>query len=158
MTEQDIKAQIFSYLQPRRLMSLSTIASKNGPDICTVFYAVDKDLNLYFVSEPESNHVKNIIKNQTVGCAITDSNQSVSDKKIGVQLSGLAEKITGVEAASYAIDLWNAANPGISSIINLGSITRKVIDSEVFRIRPTKIKFFNEKLFGEEGAEIIEIN
>lgn len=139
-------------------MSLGTVDPENNPTVCTVFYAVDNDLSLYFVSEPESGHVENIFVNSYVACAVSDSDQSVSDKKIGIQITGRAEKIAGIDSLRRALDLWNHANPGIESVINFKSITRKIISSAVFRIKPDKIKFFNEKLFGDEGVGSINFD
>ncbi len=123
--------------------------------ICTLYYAIDAELNLYFVSEPESGHMKNIGKNNNVVCTITDSRQKVTDKKIGIQLKGMVSEVSEPKELENPLTLWNSANPGIESAINSKSIQNKTIDSRVYKITPKEIKFFNEGLFGEEGTEIL---
>ena len=53
-------------------MTLATCAN-NIPWSCPVFFASDKDLNLYFNSYNDSLHVKNIEQNQKVAVSIFDS-------------------------------------------------------------------------------------
>ncbi|MBI4226528.1 pyridoxamine 5'-phosphate oxidase family protein, partial [Candidatus Roizmanbacteria bacterium] len=84
------KAKLLNYLKSQHTMYLATYDGK--PWTTTVFYAVDDDFNLYFISEPNTRHVKAIKKNKFVSCSIADSNQVVTDKKIGVQIEGIASE------------------------------------------------------------------
>jgi len=130
-------------------MSISTCSDK--PWICTVYYTIDDSFNLYFITEPETRHTHDIGKNSLVACSIADTHQKVTDKKIGVQISGRAKIIEQEEAIVRSLNLWNATNPGFEHIINLENMKKKAIKGKVFQITPTYIKFFNEELFGPEG-------
>lgn len=121
---------------------------------CPVYYAVDADFNIYFISEPDSAHCKNITINKQVACAITDSHQLVRAKKIGVQIVGIVEDANGLDKLEAIINLWNSTSPGMESIISVNNFRNKVLNSRAYKILPTEIKFFNEELYGEEGFEV----
>lgn len=148
------KKELLERIKSQKIMSLATRDEK--VDICTVFYVVDKDFNLYFISEPDSQHCRNIIKNKDVACNIVDSSQKVTDKKIGVQAQGEATEVTGSDKIITLLKMWNSANPGIASILNYENIKKRVINSKVYKISPNRIKFFNEEIYSEEGYEILE--
>jgi uncharacterized protein YhbP (UPF0306 family) len=65
-----MKKEILAYIKKHKLMALAT----NGehPWICWVFFIIDDDFNLYFIS-PESQHTKDININSEVACAISDT-------------------------------------------------------------------------------------
>ena len=145
------KQKLFNFLKSQRLISLATCTDK--PWISTVYYAVDKSFNLYFISEPETRHAHDIKKNDHVACSIADTHQKVTDKKIGVQISGRAQLVEEEKLIVSILAMWNAANTGFEKIINLENMKKKVIKAKVFQITPEYIKFFNEELFGPEGFE-----
>jgi uncharacterized protein YhbP (UPF0306 family) len=142
---------LFAYLKSQRLMSLATFGKQLSA--CTVYYAMDRQFHLYVISEPESEHVRNIAMNDQVACTIADSRQHVNAKKIGVQIKGTAHVVSNRERLKAILAMWNRTNPGIASVINLKNIKAKVIDSVVLKISPLEISFFNEALFGPEGVE-----
>ncbi len=147
---------LLTYLQSQRLM---TLTSGSGNDLwsCSVYYVIDKDFNLCFISEPETKHVINLKKNQHIACNITDSTQKVTTKKIGVQIHGTASEENNQTKMKTILSMWNQANQGFDDIINFKNIVHKVIKSKVYKIQPKLIKFFNEKLYDSEGFRIIKL-
>lgn len=137
-------------------MSLAT--SNKNLSICTVYYTIDDDFNLYFISEPSSNHCLNITNNTQVACAIADSRQKVTDKKAGVQVEGSAQQLQDDNQIKLVLDLWNKSNPGFEKIINIANIKNGGIKSKVYKIQPKIIKFFSEELYGPEGFENFVFN
>ena len=151
-----MKRQILKYLRTQHLMSLAT-ANKNKPWACTTYFAVDKDLNLYFVSPPAADHCQNLTKNKYISCSIYDSRQKVNSQKEGLQLSGAVKVISNVTEIKKALDLWNKANPGAEKYINYENMKKKVITSKMYKIKPNVIKYFNEALYGNKESEIFKI-
>lgn len=145
------KKQLLDFLKSQRLMSLATFG--NSLCACNVYFAVDDAFNLYFMSEPSSDHCKNIVQNNTVACTIADSRQKVTDKKIGVQIKGVVEKVDDSEKIKLALSLWNKANPGFESVINFKNIQENSIKSKVYTVIPLEMKFLNEASYGPEGSE-----
>ncbi len=145
------KQKLLQYLKSQRLISLSTGSDK--PWTSNVYYTVDDDFNLYFLSEPESKHCTDIKENPNISCSIADSNQKVTDKKVGAQIQGTIIQLTDVEQINQVLDSWNKVNPGFENIINWDNMQKKVIKSKVYKVKPTLIKFLNEELYGPEGTE-----
>ena len=152
--DQKIKKEIVKYLKSQRLMTLATCADK--PWVATVYFAVDNDLNLYFVSSPKSKHCQDIEKNQKVGVNIADSHTSNSAKKVGVQAQGITTQVKGWERTKVLLKMWHKAAPGMEEVVNVKNMKDKVISSRVYKVTPVYIKFFNQMLFGEDGYRVIE--
>lgn len=72
----DIQKIALDYLRSRKIMTVAT-CNDNIPWACTVFYAVDSNFNIYFLSGGMSRHAKEIENNKAVAVVITDSNQKV---------------------------------------------------------------------------------
>ncbi len=144
------KKELKKYLDSHNLMTLAT--GSNLPWVSIVYYAVDKEFNLYFVSSPKSKHCQDIDKNNKVACAIYDSHTKNSEKKVGIQLVGSAQEIKGWEKTNKILAMWHRAAPGAEEIVNLKNMMAKVISSRFYKITPTKIKFFNQHLY-EEAKE-----
>src|SRR3989344_7436294 len=80
-----------------RMMQIATSAS-NQPWVCTVYYAVDKDLNIYWMSKPDCRHSKEIAKNSKVAATIVYDQQPPRDDHRGVSVEGNAEELEGAKA------------------------------------------------------------
>ncbi len=148
------KKKLLAFLHSHNFVSVATYNKRLW--ICSVYYVADNNFNLYFLSEPTTEHSKNITVNGEVACAIADSRQKANSKKIGVQLNGIASLVSNIQKIKWMLNLWNKINTGFESIINLKNIKNKVIKSKIYKITPKKIKFFNEELYGPEGFEIFK--
>lgn len=146
------KEALLTYLKSQNIMALAT--SGETLSNCVVYFAVDSEFNLYFISEPDSEHCKNIAANPHVAVSIAQTQQKVTSKKIGAQIKGTVQDIHGIDKLDAIIDLWNSTNPGIESVISINNFRNKILNSRAYKIQPTEIKFFNEELYGEEGFEL----
>jgi uncharacterized protein YhbP (UPF0306 family) len=73
-------------IETSNFLTLATTGG-NMPWANAVFYASDKDLNLYFTSYNDSIHVQNILKNPNIAVAIFDSSIKIgSGTAQGVQM------------------------------------------------------------------------
>jgi uncharacterized protein YhbP (UPF0306 family) len=146
------KRIILEFLQQHKLMFVAT--QGEHPWIASVFYTFDNDLNLYFLSNPETLHSKHIVKNKEVAVAIADSHQQLNDLKKGVQIYGHVKQISDLHKMKHAIDLWKNSLGYNGSEISYENIINKVIKGRMYKIQPKKIKFFNQELFDvEDGKE-----
>lgn len=151
----DTKTELLKYLESQSVMSLSTFG--DHAMLCTVYFTVDKDLNLYFISRPQTEHCRNIETNGSVACSIADARQKVTDKKIGVQIEGVATELPTIEKIGTALMFWSKANFAFEGIVTVDTIKKRMIESRAYKVTPKKIKFFNEELFGPEGVEVINL-
>lgn len=143
------KELILSFLADHKLMAVATFG--DFPWIASVFYTFDRNINLYFLSDPTTLHIKQITQNPKVSVAIADSRQSISKPKRGLQLSGIAEQISGIAKITHVLQLWKS---------NLGvvdpALTYRVVKGSMFKITPKRIKLFDQKLFKvDDGKEPI---
>lgn len=145
------KQKLLDFIKSLNFMSISTYDKHLWT--AWVYYVIDDNFNLYFVSQPNTDHCKAIIKNGEIACAIANSHQKVTDKKVGVQLYGKCSQLTNIIQIKWMLTLWNKINPGVEKIINLKNMQNKVIKSRVFKVEPKKIKWFNESLYGEREFE-----
>lgn len=151
----DFKEELRAYLDTQQVMALATRGDRM--ESCTVFFSVDKDLNIYFISDPETEHCKNIRMNKEVACSIADSRQRVADRKIGVQIKGAAVELSDLEKVGAALAFWSKANAVGEAPISVQEIKKRAASSKAYRITPVEIKFFNEELFGLGNYEIIRM-
>lgn len=87
----DPRKLITEYLQKKHMMQLATLSGEQ-PWICTVYYIVDNQLNLYWLSLESRRHSKEIIAHSKVAVAIPvkfDNGEPV----IGIQIEGSAQQL-----------------------------------------------------------------
>lgn len=141
------KELILEFLSQQKLMSVATYG--DFPWIASVYYTFDKDLNIYFLSDPSTLHAKHILQNPHVAVSIADSHQGISSKKRGLQISGEAHQISGTAKIKHVLQLWKSALGVVDP-----SLTLKVATGKMFKITPKRIKLFDQELFEvEDGRE-----
>lgn len=146
------KKHILDYLEQHNLMQIATYGSDH-PWIASVYYSFDTDLNLYFLSSPKTIHCRQITQNPQVAVAITNSNQSLTGKKKGLQLFGTAQQISDVAKIKHALDLWKRKLKVSDPELSYENMAKKAIQSKMYKITPQKIKFFNQELFDVPDGE-----
>lgn len=146
------KRQVLSFLSKYKLMTIATYG--NFPWIASVFYAFDKELNIYFISNPRTLHAKQILQNSKVAISIADSSQKYSDLKKGLQLYGIAEEVKGLTKLKFALKLWKQSVGVIDP-----NLTSEGIAGSLFRITPKRVKLFDQRVFNvKSGLEpVLEI-
>lgn len=68
----DIKELIQNYLGTTRMLQIATCVNLQ-PWVCTVYYAFDEKMNIYWISTLDRRHSKEIGINPNVACSITFS-------------------------------------------------------------------------------------
>ncbi len=151
MKETDVLKHIKDFLCERYQMVIATYG-EDHPWIATVYYSFDKDLSLYFLSDPNTLHCQQIAKNPNVALSISDAPQNPSAKKKGIQIFGMAEQVSGMHKIKHALGLWRKTLGVTSNAYTYEGMMKKAIKGRMYKVEPVKIKFFNEELW-EEGSE-----
>src|SRR5688572_28707621 len=86
----DLVRSIQSILDGTDLLSLATISDQKAW-INTAYYCYGDDLALFFLSEPSTQHCKNLEHDSTAAAAIFDSHQPWGPGKRGLQVFGRCE-------------------------------------------------------------------
>ena len=151
----NLKQEINSYLKTETLMAVATYG--NSPWIANVYYVHDEDLNLYFLSKTFREHCKAIEEDPRAAVAIADSSQPIFEPQKGIQLSGTAEQVHNVERLNWMFKMWNKlVSQGKGETLTDPKAFLDAGISAVYKITPTRIKFFNTELWPEE--QIKELN
>lgn len=90
--QDSIEHDALQIIQEIRYMNLSTITPGGRPWGSPVFFAFDKDFNLYWISWKENQHSKNVKLNSAVFSTIYDSTTPIPDG-FGVYIQGQALEI-----------------------------------------------------------------
>jgi general stress protein 26 len=93
MAINDLNKRVKEALGRTEIMALSTIGV-DGSWTCPVQYSFDEKLNLFFLSMPDTKHVKNILHDPRVSVAIYKDVSLPDNGNLGLQIKGKAEDIT----------------------------------------------------------------
>lgn len=137
------------YLTSARLVQIAT-ASDGRPWVCTVYFVVDNELNLYWLSYPARRHSQEIEQNSQVAAAVVvKADQPV----VGVQLEGrvsvVSEGEVVKEVMGHYIRKYDAGKDFYNHFIHG---TNK---HHLYKCTPNKVYLFDEVNFPEgERSEV----
>lgn len=146
------KELVLSFLRKHKLMSVATFGKY--PWIASVYYTFDKDLNIFFLSSPDTLHCQHIEANPRVAVSIADSSQDINKPKKGLQLYGNAKQISGMEKIRHTLKLWKKSLGSLNHKLSYENMAKKIIKGRMYMIIPKRIKLFDQELFQvEDGQE-----
>jgi uncharacterized protein YhbP (UPF0306 family) len=93
-----VQKSMFRILRENVLCSISTVAPGNRAHINTAYFCYSPDLELYFLSEVDSVHCRNLERNASMAMTIFRSAQVWGLPSRGIQLFGRAHPAKGVHA------------------------------------------------------------
>ena len=143
------KKLLSEYLSSQKLMSLATSDGKGNLWSANVFFCHDKDLNIYFMSAPDSLHSQFISVNKRVSFTICDSDQDEVSGKVGLQASGICEHISGSRDVKELLPIWNEKFPKKPA----PPMETFMANSPLYKVTVKRIKFFNEDAFDGKVRE-----
>src|SRR5664279_955563 len=155
MTLDQFDAAVNSLLDSVIAMTLATSA-KGQPWATDVYFAAS-GYELVFFSSPASRHSRNLIANPL--CAATLHPSSVSWREIkGLQMEGMAECVTGVEATAHALLVYCTKFPFARDLIsNPLEMGKKTLNVRAHVFRPRRIHYLDNALgFGTRFSLRVE--
>ena len=152
VSERRIRTSMSRILKANRLCSIATVASGNRAHINTAFFAYSPSLELYFLSDPDSLHSRNLSARPSMAMTIFDSRQSWDDPGRGIQLFGTGCKTRGVQAAR-AERTYAARFPSFARWLRGRSAAERVQAARLrsyafFQFMPNRVKVLDEAEFG----------
>jgi uncharacterized protein YhbP (UPF0306 family) len=148
-SDDDLNKSITNILNSNILCSIASIM-ENESYIHTAYYSFNDKLNFFYISDPETQHTKNIEVNQSVALSIYNSDQPWDNNKCGLQIFGKCEQATGSKLIDGTF-LYLKRFAGLKQWIqHPDDFIKGAINSRMFVITPTWIKLFDEATFGEE--------
>ena len=136
-------------LQASTLCSLSTVEPKGTAYINTAFFSYTSELELYFLSNPSTQHSQNLNRSGSAAMAVFTTQQGWGSGELaGLQLFGRCALAEDVERAqrSYADRFeayslfWKGMDPS----------EQKAFPGRFYVFLPEKVKVFDEAEFGED--------
>ena len=145
LSKDELKKHILRYLENNRLMALAT--SKNDiPWVATVFFAYDQDLNIYFISRPETRKTQHLQVNPNVS-VVVNHHQPKSGLVKGVQLEGTAQ-VLDKNKEIKELEIFKKRHNWADEYLH---------NHELYKIIPKKIYYLDDELFGPGGREELEL-
>jgi uncharacterized protein YhbP (UPF0306 family) len=102
----ETRGRVLTFLREHTTLALGTTGETGLPAVAAVFYAVDADLNLYFLTEERTEHGRNMLAHPQVAGAVYADGQDWRAIR-GLQLKGRAQIVTG-SALPLAIKTYAA--------------------------------------------------
>jgi uncharacterized protein YhbP (UPF0306 family) len=95
MDAQTIESTIKAYMQQIIHMSLATVGADGRPWVCELHYAVDDELNIYWMSSQTARHSQEVVSNPHVSGTIV-TQHFLDQMPRAVQFEGTVEVLTAV--------------------------------------------------------------
>jgi uncharacterized protein YhbP (UPF0306 family) len=127
-------------LEASTLCSIASVCDDGRPHINTAYFAWNDLVDIFWTSEPEAQHSRNVRASGTVAIAVYDSNQPWGTPGRGIQLFGRAEELEG-EAAREAKATYQDRFPAFPEA-DYGVY-------RFYRCRPRQVKLFDEQVLGD---------
>lgn len=126
-----------------------------------VYFACDGNFNLYFISMPQSRHMRNIGKGAPIAVAIYSTAQPPGEDVRGIQLSGWAELIADEDVAD-ACDIYYGRSGASDAMGGAPPPDQHMGDAAVWKfvkVKPVEIYYFDTRYFDEveQGRQLVPV-
>jgi uncharacterized protein YhbP (UPF0306 family) len=138
----DLAGRIATFLDAHRVMSLAT-CGPCGSHAANVFYARDC-LSLFWVSDWQSTHSRNIAINPQVSATIAPD-YSDFDEVCGVQIFGVAHRLSDAAERHSARALLTARYPTLQRLSDRPMIEKAYLSAEAYRLIPNRIVMIDNR-------------
>jgi uncharacterized protein YhbP (UPF0306 family) len=150
----DLADRVASFLAAHHVMSLAT-SGPSGPHAANLFYACD-GLALVWVSEPDTQHSRNIETSSRVAATIAPDYSDFATIR-GVQISGTALRIVVADERIRQLTLLEMRFPFLRQLaVGPEKLQQAYARISVYRLEPARMVMIdNTKGFGHK--ETIEL-
>lgn len=121
-----------------------------NPGVCSVWFACDEDLNIYWLSSTTRRHSKEITQNPKVAGVIALP-LTPQDPPRGLQFQGMAEALTDEKEIEKVIDLYKDRIFPEEKIKEF--MGNKEKPHKFYRIKPTQFVLFDVVNFPENSRQ-----
>lgn len=153
--EEQLRKYILEYLDTGKTKMIQVATTVNDqPWICTMYYAYDDDLNIYWASKESRRHSQEMAANNQVAAAIAYDQQPPSETHQGLQISGTVQMLEGNEFMAgldlYALQL--GSDPEWIGKIKSGEDAHRI-----YKLTPKTIVLFDDINFPENSRQEINL-
>jgi uncharacterized protein YhbP (UPF0306 family) len=141
-----LRATALQYLADHNTVSLATMGGE-GIWATTVFYA-NVDFALYFLSEPKTLHVRNVVEHPEIAATVNEDYKDWRQIK-GLQMSATCAEVTGKRELARAFAAYLKKYPFVAQFVSPGQLLKgmqvagKALDVRLFRVSPTRVLYID---------------
>ena len=151
-SDERIRRSISRILRENVLCSMSTVAPVNRAHINTAYFCYTPELVLYFLSDPDSRHGRNLERSPSLAMTIFKSAQEWGGQDRGLQLFGTCRRTRGRganEAERVYAARFSPYAKWMKGMSPAGRQQAALLRSYAFyRFLPSRIKILDEREFG----------
>ena len=158
----ELRLRLLAFLHHHDTISLATIGPVGEPQAAAVFYVADSGLDLYFLSDPQSRHGRNLAREPRVAATIQADGQNWREIT-GLQIEGTATKIGGARENARVAQLFAErfdflrALSGDEDEGGPVALRGPIADSRIYILRPAWIRLIDNRLgFGHKEELTLE--
>ena len=149
-TTDRIAKSVERILEATQLCSMATVSEGNVSHINTAYFCFDDRLDIYFVSQLSSVHIRNIATNPSMAVSIFDTHQPWDDWKTGLQFFGTVRS-TDKHEFKHGSELYKKRFPDSKKWLHsLGQSVASSVVPPFYLFTPARVKVLDEEDFGEE--------
>lgn len=149
MSEQTVRQLIVDYLGKAVLMQVATV-SGSKPWVCSVYFAFDDTLSLYWISRKDRRHSEELRRNPAVAGAIVLPHTTGDDVQ-GVQFEGAAKELTDISQAKKGLEVY--AKRFSLSTDRVAEIISGADGHVCYTIQPSSFVLFDEVHYPENPRQ-----
>lgn len=151
-----IRKSLVRLLRENRLASFATVDARGRAYINTAYFAWLPDWSIVFFSYPDSTHVRNLVRNPSMGVAIFDSHQRWGGADRGLQMAGICRRARGSSAAE-ATRAYARRFPGFHEWRDRESQETGEFGLQAFRFTPHRVKLLDERSLGGGTFVVVDL-
>ncbi|MBN1342298.1 MAG: pyridoxamine 5'-phosphate oxidase family protein [Phycisphaerae bacterium] len=152
----DSRRRVREFLDRHDTMTLATVGPSGEARAAAVFYAVDDELNLYFLSSPDSRHSLDLQRDPRVAATIQADGQDWREI-CGLQIEGTAHLVAGASETVRAARLFARRFDFLQGLLDDGvgevpvALRGPLAESRFHVLRPARFRLIdNARGFGHK--------
>lgn len=155
----EFRSRLFAYLAEQTTMTLSGVTEDGAPHSCDLFYAHASDLAFYFLSDPKTQHAKNIERAPRVAATIHGASKGWEEIR-GVQMDGMATRVAEpaerVSAFALYVGKYGFVKQWLADATMLGVMLKGLGVVELYKVSPRWLRFIDNSLgFGHKDEIVL---
>jgi len=154
--DEELAQSITNILEDSTELALAT-QKNNQSHINVAHYAYNNLLELYILTQPSTQHTKNIDLNPSVAAAIWNATATPGENLRGLQLFGVCERVQKLEL-NNALRQYSQRFKSFREVIKHPTdFAKGITDSRFFVIKVEWLKLIDEPRFGRRNFIIAQV-
>ena len=132
-----------------------TIASCDDKDIwiANVYFSVDENATIYFISPKDTKHSKMILKNPKIAFSMAWFDNNNHKNRKAVQGLGMCRPAKNPAEIVAGIKLLYKKFPDLRSILTIKWIKTNAWGSKIWILKPSYMKYWDDEIYGDKESE-----